>query len=153
VPTLLEPVTLRSCGGELQVRLEAPEGNVQIPGRPATALSYYGGVPGPNLRLWPGDRLQLQLVNRLCKPTNLHTHGPYVSPESAADNMFLRVEPGASFDCDYQLPRDHPSGVYWCHPHHHGMVADQVFGGLFGAVIVDDPAAVDRIAVSSERGW
>jgi FtsP/CotA-like multicopper oxidase with cupredoxin domain len=22
--------------------------------------------------------------------------------------------------------------VYWYHPHHHGLAADQVFGGLYG---------------------
>lgn len=46
------------------------------------------------------------------------------------DNVFVTVEPGRSFRYDYRLPEDHPPGVHWYHPHHHGMVADQVFGGL-----------------------
>jgi len=148
---LLEPVTLRSCDGRLRVRLEAAEGYVQIAGRPAIALSYNGGVPGPTLRVQAGDRLELELVNRLSQPTNLHTHGLNVSPDGNADNVFVRVEPGASFDYDYQLPPDHPPGVFWYHPHHHGMVADQVFGGLFGSIIIDDPAAAAEIAVTRER--
>ena len=47
--------------------------------------------------------------------------------------------PGQAFGYDYLLPDDHPTGVFWYHPHHHGLVADQIFGGLYGAIIVGDP--------------
>jgi FtsP/CotA-like multicopper oxidase with cupredoxin domain len=136
---LVEPATLTSTEGLLTVRLEAAEGPVRIAGRQATALSYNGGSPGPTLRLRPGDRLRVQLVNRLAEVTNLHVHGLHVSPEHNGDNPFVTVEPGSTFDYDYQLPPDHPSGTFWYHPHHHGMVADQIFGGLYGAIIVDEP--------------
>src|SRR5829696_2967362 len=66
---LVEPATLTSTEDHLTVRLEASEGLVQIAGRQATALSYNGGVPGPTLRLRPGDRLRVQLVNRLAQAT------------------------------------------------------------------------------------
>jgi FtsP/CotA-like multicopper oxidase with cupredoxin domain len=80
--------------------------------------------------------------------TNLHVHGLYVSPEGNGDNVFLAIAPGEFFDYDYQLPEDHPPGVYWYHPHHHGMVADQVFGGLYGAIVVEDP---EELPVTRER--
>ena len=69
-----------------------------------------------------------------------------MSPEGAGDNVFLEVGPGESHQYEYQLPEDHPTGVYWYHPHHHGSVADQLFAGLYGAIVVeeDDPPAVDR---------
>ena len=54
---LVGPPTLASTNGLLRVRLEAAAGPVRIAGRPATALSYNGGLPGPTLRLQPGDRL------------------------------------------------------------------------------------------------
>ena len=38
--------------------------------------------------------------------------------------------------------------MYWYHPHHHGTVADQVFGGLYGAIIVEDD---EEITVDRER--
>ena len=136
---LVEPPVLASTDGLLQTRLEAAQGPVRIAGRRANALSYNGGLPGPTLHLQPGDRLRVQLVNRLNNPTNLHVHGLHVSPEGNGDNAFVTVKPGASFDYDYQLPPDHPPGVYWYHPHHHGTVADQIFGGLYGAIIVSDP--------------
>ena len=149
---LLEPATLTSTDGLLTVRLEAAEGPVRIAGRQATALSYNGGVPGPTLRLRPGDRLRVQLVNRLAEETNLHVHGLHVSPERNGDNPFVTVNPGSTFDYDYQLPPDHPSGMFWYHPHHHGIVADQIFGGLYGAIIVDEPEGeLGSIPISRER--
>jgi FtsP/CotA-like multicopper oxidase with cupredoxin domain len=145
---MTEPKTLRSADGALQVRLEAVAGRVRVAGREATAYGYNGGIPGPTLRLRPGDRLQIQLVNRLDAPTNLHVHGLHVSPEGNGDNAFIAVAPGESFNYDYRLPADHPPGVFWYHPHHHGMVADQLFGGLYGAIIVEDP---EELSVARER--
>ncbi len=145
---LTEPEVLRSRGGLLQVRLEAAESRISVAGRNATVYGYNASLPGPTLRLRPGDRLQVRLVNRLETTTNLHVHGLHVSPQGNSDNVFISVEPGESFDYDYQLPEDHPPGVYWYHPHHHGMVADQVSRGLYGAIIVEDP---DPIAVTRER--
>ena len=145
---LSEPESLRSADGLLRVRLEAAEGPLTIADRQATAYGYNGSLPGPTLRVRPGDRLQVQLVNRLDAPTNLHVHGLYVSPEGNGDNVFVAVQPEESFHYDYQLPEDHPPGVYWYHPHHHGMVADQVFGGLYGAIVVED---VEELPVTRER--
>ncbi len=151
---LSEPVTLRADGALLRVRLEAAEGALTVAGRPVTAYGYNGGLPGPTLRVRPGDRLQIQLVNRLGAPTNLHVHGLSVSPQGNGDNVFVTVRPGESFDYEHQLPEDHPPGVYWYHPHHHGTVADQVFGGLYGAIVVEDPAdlpvARERVLVISD---
>ena len=151
---LAEPEALRSVGGRLQVRLAAAQGPVRIAGQDATALSYNGGLPGPTLFLHPGDLLQVTLDNGLKTTTNLHVHGLHVSPQGNSDNVLLAIEPGTSFDYEYQLPQNHPPGVYWYHPHHHGMVAGQVFGGLYGAIIVEDttpiPVSRDRVLVISD---
>jgi FtsP/CotA-like multicopper oxidase with cupredoxin domain len=139
---LVEPPVLRSSGGVLQVRLEAAESRLELAGRAATTLDYNGGLPGPTLHVQPGDRLQVELVNMLAEPTNLHVHGLLVSPEGNGDNSFVMVEPGESFSYEHRLPPDHPQGVFWYHPHHHGLVADQVFGGLYGAIVVGDPEPI-----------
>ena len=44
-----------------------------LAGREATTLRYNGGVPGPTLRLRPGDRLCVDLVN---EPTNHEPGSP-----------------------------------------------------------------------------
>jgi FtsP/CotA-like multicopper oxidase with cupredoxin domain len=146
--TLREPEVLRSAGGTLQVRLSAAQGPVRIAGRETTALTYNGGVPGPTLVVRPGDLLQVTLDNRLSATTNLHTHGLHVAPDGNSDNVFLSIEPGSSFDYEYRIPANHPPGVYWYHPHHHGTVAEQTFGGMYGAIIVED---TNPIPVSRER--
>ncbi|WP_411720165.1 multicopper oxidase family protein [Mycetocola sp.] len=142
---LREPPELRSANGRLQLRLDAAQGTVEIGGRSATAWSFNRGIPGPTLRLKAGDWLGLTLHNGLDKPTNLHVHGLHVSPEGNGDNPFVMVEPGETFDYEYQLPADHPPGVFWYHPHHHGFAADQIFGGLYGAIIVEDPETIEAV--------
>jgi FtsP/CotA-like multicopper oxidase with cupredoxin domain len=151
---LIEPPVLRSSGGMLQVRLEAAKGRVPLGGREADTLAYNGSLPGPTLHVQPGDGLRIELVNRLAEPTNLHVHGLHVSPKGNGDNAFVVVDPGTSFDYEHRIPLGHPPGVYWYHPHHHGLVADQIFGGLYGAIVVGDPTPVpvtrERLLVVSD---
>jgi FtsP/CotA-like multicopper oxidase with cupredoxin domain len=147
-PAMKEPEILRSTNGRLDVRLTTAAATVEIAGTQVAALTYNGGLPGPTLHVRPGDRIRVSLRNNLAAPTNLHTHGLHVSPRGNSDNVFVMIQPGESFDYEYQLPDTHPPGVYWYHPHHHGLVADQVFGGLYGAIIVDDPTP---LPVSRER--
>ncbi|WP_206477456.1 multicopper oxidase family protein [Microbacterium sp. KRD172] len=151
---LVEPRVMRSVNGALKVELSAAEGKARVAGRQATVLAYNGGLPGPTLIVRPGDRLSVSLKNDLSKASNLHVHGLHVSPERNSDNVFVAVEPGESFDYEYRLPDDHPPGVYWYHPHHHGMVAEQIFGGLYGMIIVEDPTPIsvgrERVLVISD---
>ena len=142
----VQPNQESSSAGQLQVELEAAPALVQLASQQVSALAYNGSVPGPTLRLRAGDTLKIRLVNNLDQVTNLHLHGLHVSPEGNADNVFVPVEPGSAFDYEYRLPADHPPGVYWYHPHHHGTVADQLFAGLCGAIIVEDPVPVEASA-------
>jgi FtsP/CotA-like multicopper oxidase with cupredoxin domain len=144
---LRQPPLLDSRDGRLAVELTAGPG-VRLAGRDTRALGYNGSSPGPTLRVRPGDELAVRLTNRLDQPTNLHTHGLRVSPEGNSDNPFLRVDPGDSFDYLFRIPADHPAGTHWYHPHHHGTVADQLFGGLAGALLVDRGA---DLPVTTER--
>ncbi|MGC5583154.1 MULTISPECIES: multicopper oxidase family protein [Ornithinimicrobium] len=143
---LVEPEVLSSSDGRLEVQLQARFGTHEVAGRSARTMGYNGGVPGPTLRLRPGDLLRIALENQLDHVTNLHVHGLHVTPEGNGDNVFLEIGPGESRQYEYRLPEDHPPGVYWYHPHHHGTVADQLFAGLYGAIVVeeDDPPALDR---------
>ncbi|MGW9412743.1 multicopper oxidase family protein [Arthrobacter cupressi] len=143
---LTQPPTVHSSSGRLEIRLEAAPGTVQLAGRPASCLAYNGAVPGPTLRVRAGDVLAVHLLNNLGEETNLHVHGLHVSPRDNGDNAFISVAPGSSFDYEYRVPEGHPPGVYWYHPHHHGRAASQVFGGLYGAIVVEDaaPAEVTR---------
>lgn len=141
--TLREPEILASSGGVLELTLTAAMTDITIAGATVRALTYNGTLPGPTLRVRPGDRIALTVRNELGAVTNLHTHGLVVSPEGNSDNVFVMIEPGDSFDYDYQLGADHPPGVFWYHPHHHGQVAEQLFAGLYGAIIVEGDPVVE----------
>ena len=135
---LVEPPVLSSREGILRVKLEAAEREVVVAGRRATALSFNGQVPGPGLR--PGDRLQVAMVNRLAIPTSVRVHGLHVCPQGNSDNPFIGIRPGERFDYEFQIPMGHPNGTDWHHSHRHGLVIEQVFGGLYGGIIiVGDP--------------
>ena len=146
---LRQPEELTSSDGVLDVRLEAGLREHRVAGARARTLTYNGGLPGPTLRLRPGDRLRVELANRLEQPTNLHMHGLQVSPSGDADNVFRSIAPGKSAQYQYELGSRHPSGTHWYHPHLHGIVAEQVAGGLYGAIEVRDPS--DDLDVDAER--
>lgn len=149
---LREPPVLRSRDGVLRIELEISPQEVELAGRRATVLTYNGTVPGPTWWVQPGDLLQVRLINRMDSPTNLHTHGMHVSPLGNGDNPFLHIEPGESFDYEFPLADDHPTGTFWYHPHRHGLVADQLFAGLYGAIVVADevPADEERLLIVSD---
>ena len=145
---LVQPREVHRADGELSVRLRAATSRVRIGEASGTVLAYNETLPGPTLRLRAGDRLRIALENRLDSATNLHVHGLHVSPAGAGDNPLRTIPPGGSFDYDYRVPKNHPPGIYWYHPHHHGSVADQVFAGLYGAIVIEDPVAIE---VARER--
>ncbi|WP_342779881.1 multicopper oxidase family protein [Lacisediminihabitans profunda] len=151
---LAQPRIIRSANGTLDVTLIASPSPVVIGGTSVTALAYNGSLPGPTLLVRPGDTLTVTLTNRLNDPTNLHTHGLHVSPAGSSDNVFRRIDPGTTAEYRYEIPTDHPPGLFWYHPHHHGMAAQQVFGGLYGAIIVEDPAPIpattERVLIVSD---
>ena len=153
-----QPKVLASSNGRLEVTLKAEAGTVPFGDATRFAYTYNGTSPGPTLKVRPGDTLVITLENHLDETTNLHTHGLHVSPEGDSDNVFVAIEPGQSHTYTYVLPEDHRSSLCWYHPHHHGMVAPQLGGGLFGGIIIEDTTdqlpeladATDRLIVLSD---
>jgi FtsP/CotA-like multicopper oxidase with cupredoxin domain len=108
---------------------------------------------GPTIETWPGQTLRIGLNNNLppddtcgsvddvntphCfNGTNLHSHGLWINPAGNSDNVLISIRPGVSFQYEYNIPSDHPSGTFWYHPHLHGSTALQVSSGMSGAIIV-----------------
>ena len=111
----------------------------------------------------PGDLLDITLTNRLPQNTptaakamampmsgacgdadmtgssvNIHFHGMNVAPICHSDEVLHTVvNPGRSFHYLFGIPKDEPPGLYWYHPHIHGISAQAVFGGASGAIVVD----------------
>ena len=82
--------------------------------------------------------------------TNLHVHGLQVIPHLFAPvgtsdpaSRMIAIGSGQSLTYDFQLPDDHPAGLYWYHPHHHGSATVQVGGGMAGLILVK--GAIDEV--------
>jgi FtsP/CotA-like multicopper oxidase with cupredoxin domain len=125
-----------SQDGLLALDLTAQHQTVNLGSQRAQLITYNGQVPGPWLEARPGDTLQLRLINQLAQPTNLHYHGLHIPPTGTADNPFLPVPPGETLTYEFQIPPNHPTGLFWYHPHVHGRVAEQIFAGLAGPLVI-----------------
>jgi FtsP/CotA-like multicopper oxidase with cupredoxin domain len=69
--------------------------------------------------------------------TNIHFHGTSVAPVCGQDEVVhTLIQPGQSFDYNVTIPTTEPPGLYWYHPHPHGISEGQVQGGATGALIV-----------------
>ncbi len=124
--------------------------------RSYTGLGVDPNAPfvAPTIEVTPGETVRISLHNKLpadadcmnghlpvntphCfNGTNLHSHGLWVSPTGNSDNVLLSINPGVSFQYEYNIPADHPSGTFWYHTHRHGSTALQVSSGMGGALIV-----------------
>ena len=165
---LIEPGVRRSVNGELRTTLQVRYAYKDIGGYRLSLRSYEGMIPGPTLRVRPGDVLRIRLINDLppnldpvpldmalphhFNTTNFHFHGSHVSPAGISDNIFRSMEPGQSYDIEIAVPDDHTKGTYWYHPHHHGSADVQMTSGMAGALIVEgDFDDVPEIAGAAEH--
>ena len=135
----LRPVVdLNADPHTLEINLEARVANIElIPGKPTAMWTYDGGLPGPLIRAQVGDRLIVHFKNSLPEGTTIHWHGLRISAamDGALSHDQPPIAPGATFDYDFILP---DAGTFWYHPHFNS--AAQLGNGLYGPLIVDDPA-------------
>jgi FtsP/CotA-like multicopper oxidase with cupredoxin domain len=74
---------------------------------------------------------------------NVHYHGTNTSPACHSDQVIHTViNSGESFQYTVHFPTDEPPGLYWYHPHIHGLAEAAVQGGASGAIIVGGIANV-----------
>jgi len=164
---ILQPEVRQSANGILDTTLEAVVAtNTLLDADTGAQISiethtYEGSLIGPTLRVVPGDRLHIELINSMpVNPdqlrkgafphdpytTNLHTHGMTVSQSGIGDNPFRSMPPQTTNEFEVEIPDFHRPGTYWYHPHKHGTVAFQFFGGMSGFLIVDGgPGTIDAV--------
>jgi FtsP/CotA-like multicopper oxidase with cupredoxin domain len=132
------PPEIVSGGGVLAGTLTVAPATVQVGAKEVSTTLYNGLLMPPLLRVQPGDTVQLQIQNNADFSTNVHYHGFQVTPQGTGDNVFLNIMPNATYPYDFEIPADHPAGLYWYHPHFHPDVNPQIAGGLSGGIIVGD---------------
>ena len=116
-PAAAPAVGVHQPSRDANVTLVASQRRVVIGGQPVLAKVYDDSFTAPTLVVNPGDLVRVRLVNHLDQPTNLHFHGLEVSPSGHADNIFVSVNPGRSFQYSFRLPRNAPTGTFWYHSH------------------------------------
>lgn len=69
---------------------------------------------------------------------NIHYHGTNTSPTCHQDEVIKTlINPGQTFQYNVQFPQNEPSGLYWYHPHVHGIAEHALQGGASGAIVVE----------------
>jgi FtsP/CotA-like multicopper oxidase with cupredoxin domain len=119
------------------------------------------GRQSPTLHVNPGDSIYMTVTNMVppvpgagevvagpadvcgnptMTPTslNVHFHGTNTSPTCHSDEtIFTLINSGETFRYVIDIPKDEPPGLYWYHPHVHGISSVAVDGGASGAIVVD----------------
>jgi len=68
---------------------------------------------------------------------NIHYHGTNVSPSCHSDEVIhTLINSGDSFEYRLKFPADEPPGLYWYHPHVHGISEAAVQGGATGLIVI-----------------
>ena len=141
---------------------------VDAAGRTLFCFQTLDGRESPTLHVQPGDTLNVTVTNLVPAPPpgsptevvsnssnqcgdmtmtitslNVHYHGTNTSPACHSDEVIHTViNSGESFQYSVHFPSDEPPGLYWYHPHLHGLAEAAVQGGASGAIIVGGIASV-----------
>lgn len=107
------------------------------------AWGYNGSTPGPTIRVFPGDRVCIRVINHLPERTSVHWHGlevPNIMDGVPPIEPSPYIEPGEYFD--YTFTINNPPGTYMYHSHVNVSIQDNA--GLLGGLIVEDPRMQNR---------
>ena len=160
--TVPAPPSLFSSNGQLTVNLSYnsmpdPNGNTRY------CFTTPNGSESPTLHVNPGDTLTVIVKNNLPAPTsaasmapttnastvcgaatqnassvNVHYHGTNTSPTCGSDEVIhTLINSGQTFTYNVVFPSNEPPGLYWYHPHVHGLAEVAVLGGASGAIVVE----------------
>jgi FtsP/CotA-like multicopper oxidase with cupredoxin domain len=119
--------------------------------RTVDGYAYNSTTPGPTLRVQLGQEVVVDITNDLDVPTTVHWHGIAVPYEMDGVTWSeAPIAPGETFTARFTPDRP---GVAWYHPHFD--TEHQVDHGLYGVLIVEDPAdpPVDRELVMVLDDW
>jgi len=107
-----------------------------VPWQFALASSQRGrSYRNPTLVFESGERARIVLANALDEPTIVHWHGLAVDTANDGAGMVL-VPPRGRYSYDFTVRAR--AGLYWYHPHPHGLTAGQTYRGMFGLLLVED---------------
>jgi FtsP/CotA-like multicopper oxidase with cupredoxin domain len=153
------PPSLFSSKGVLVVNFSY-QTTTDADGRQLFCFMTPDGKQNPTLHVRPGDHLIVNVTNNVpasggmtmamsstdqcgdsimtATSMNIHYHGTNTSPICHQDEVIHTIiNSGQSFQYNLAFPTDEPSGLYWYHPHIHGIAEAAVLGGASGAIVVE----------------
>ena len=126
-----------------------------LPGVAVDAYAYNGQVPGPRLNFTQGDRIRIDVTNKLDETTTVHWHGLDVPNEMDGPAGITQdpIQPGATYSYEYTVKQ---WGTFFYHSHDHADRQQAL--GLYGALIIDpaDPSqqpAADHDYTIQPQEW
>lgn len=129
---------INSADNIVEINLTAAPQEVEItPGVKTLLWTYNNSFPGPTIEANVGDILKVNFTNNLPVATTIHWHGlelPANMDGSSIAQPTVSAN-GGTFTYEFKLNN---AATYWYHPHVDSNV--QVEMGLYGALIVRDPA-------------
>lgn len=91
-----------------------------------------GVFPGPVIRMNEGDRLVVNVTNKLTEPTAMHWHGMFQNGTSWNDGTSAitqcPIPPGQSYVYNFTVAGQR--GTYWYHSHYAAQYSDGIVGPL-----------------------
>jgi FtsP/CotA-like multicopper oxidase with cupredoxin domain len=118
-----------------------------LPGITVDAYAFNGQVPGPRLHFRQGDRVRINVTNRLPETTTVHWHG-LILPNVMDGPAHITQEPiqnGSFYRYEFTAVQ---SGTYFYHTHDH--VDRQQALGLYGAMIIEPREADPSVHADHE---
>ena len=107
-----------------------------VPAATSAASNAMATMPGMNVS-GPASST-CGAVTMTASSINIHYHGTNTPPTCHQDEVIrTMINSGESFQYDVRFPLDEPPGLYWYHPHIHGISEAAVQGGASGALIVE----------------
>lgn len=152
VPGVVRAYAELARGTSPELDATSPEGidlfierkTIDIGGRPSSAITINGGIPGPLIRMREGRNALIRVHNRLDESTSIHWHGLLVpfTMDGVPGVSFEGIDSGTTFEYRYPVRQN---GTYWYHSH--SGLQEQL--GHYGQLIID-PADKDPVEYDIE---
>lgn len=145
---VLDPVVLPDGTKQFDLTTKVVDWEVE-PGRMVKAMAYNGVVPGPTIRVNPGDKVKVVLRNELPESTVIHFHGLDLPAEldGVPDITQPPVKPGQDYTFAFTAQSSPAVAMY--HSHHNAT--KQVGDGLAGAFIVGELPVPPGVTVTQRH--
>jgi FtsP/CotA-like multicopper oxidase with cupredoxin domain len=129
------------------------------------------GLQSPTLHVNPGEKIVIDITNQVpaepgrsevvsnstdtcgdatmtATSVNIHFHGTNTAPQCHSDEVIhTLINSGETFHYEIDIPKDEPPGMYWYHPHVHGISSVAVTGGASAAIEVEGIEAIQPAVV------